>query len=391
SYNVAEVVQSGWTPTFTTLTPVNVAGSADPTDMAIADINTDGNLDALIVVPGSKAVVRMINDGTGVFTRMSLTTPVNVGGQPVAIAVGDFDGLNGPDFATANLNGNSISIRLNDGSGVFSAAASISFALNSDPRVVSAGRFSTNNDADLDLFASLALDNRWEVHANDGSGSFSPNINATTAFVDFARDSIVADFDGDTRDDVAVVYANTDNVEIEFGGPTGLGSGTTPFQRVDVGDIPAGIAVADFDGNGQMDFVTANKNSLDVTVVLNQGGAIFDAGVAYSAGLSPVHVATGDFNRDGSPDIAVANRDGNTVSLVMNRGNGTFAAPIPFGVGTGPETVGVADINGDGVDDLLVVNKTARTLSALVNAGNQTVNVGTGQSLTVDIGNRQFQ
>jgi hypothetical protein len=392
TYWVAEVIQSGWVPTLAAQVPVTVASSNDPTDIALADIDRDGDLDALVVVPASNAVVRVANDGLGGFTR--LTTVVNVGGSPLAIAVGDFDGVNGPDLATANSAGNTISVKLNNGSGEYLTGSSINLDTgdgHEQPLVVAAGRFAADSDVDLDLFTALGLDDSWRVYANDGSGAFTFNISAWPLFVDWPRDTAVGDFDGDGRDDVALVYLNSDNVLIVLNGATGLSSAGA--RRISVGDVPAGIAVADFDGDSNLDFVTANRDSSSVTVVLNQGSADFAAGVTYAAGTMPLHVAAGDFNRDGFPDIIVANRDTDSVSLLMNRGNGTFAARLVFNAGDSPETVAVADLNGDGVDDVLVLNKLARTLSVLLSTGGgQAVNLTSGQAVVdVNLGNRRFQ
>jgi hypothetical protein len=377
TYQVAEVIRSGWVPTFATQTTA-LNTSNDPTDLALADIDGDGDLDALVVIPGSSAVVRVQNDGDGGFTR--LAGSVTVGGNPVAIAVGDFDGVNGLDFATANSAGNTISVRRNDGSGNYPTELASGLSVDigdghEQPVVVAAGRFASDQDGDLDLFTALALDNSWIVFANDGNAVFTSVISSWPVWVDLPRDTAVGDFNGDGLDDVALVYLTSDNVLIELNGATGLSSGGS--RRISVGDVPTGIAVADFDGDSHLDFVTSNRDSGDVTVVLNQGGANFAAGVAYPAGATPLHVATGDFNGDGFPDIVVANRTTNSISLLMNRGNGTFAAPLAFSTGNSPETVGVADLDGDGVDDILVVNKTARTLSVLRNtAGAQTVTLG---------------
>ncbi|HPM84462.1 MAG TPA: Calx-beta domain-containing protein, partial [Candidatus Anammoximicrobium sp.] len=392
TYRVAEVIQSGWVPTFSAKTPAVIA-SKEPTDMALADIDRDSDLDALIVIPASDAVVPMTNDGGGGFARIN-NAAFFVSDRPVAIAVGDFDGQEGPDFATAAEGGYKIDILFNNGTGGFGSL--ISLGTDVQPDVVSAGRFASDNDGDLDLFTglySLSGADGWRVYENKGSEGFALSLSETTSSVDGPRDSVVGDFNGDLLDDVAVAYWNSDNVLIVLNGATGLGSGGT--RLVSVGDVPTGLAAADFDGNSHLDLVTANRDSNDVTVVLNQGGANFASGVSYAAGTTAVHAATGDFNRDGFPDLVVANREANSISLLMNRGNGTFATPIAYAVGNKPETVAAADVNGDGVDDMLAVNKdiSSRTLSVFLStAGRQTVDLASGQVIAgVNLGNRQFQ
>ncbi|ETX06828.1 MAG: hypothetical protein ETSY2_14765 [Candidatus Entotheonella gemina] len=56
----------------------------------------------------------------------------------------------------------------------------------------------------------------------------------------------------------------------------GAGNGTfTAGQRVAVGIGPTSIAVADLNGDGHADLVTANRTSNDVSILLGRGNGIF--------------------------------------------------------------------------------------------------------------------
>jgi chitinase len=56
-------------------------------------------------------------------------------------------------------------------------------------------------------------------------------------------------------------------------------------------------------------------------VRLGQAGGGFSAPLLYPAGLNPRGVAVGDFNGDGQPDVAVANAGSHDVSVLLNDGN----------------------------------------------------------------------
>ena len=61
-----------------------------------------------------------------------------------------------------------------------------------------------------------------------------------------------------------------------------------------------------------------------------------------------------DTDGDGELDLAVVNRDSGDVSILLNHGDGSFAPQRRFAVGDAPNSIAIADFNGDGVDDLAV-------------------------------------
>jgi hypothetical protein len=79
----------------------------------------------------------------------------------------------------------------------------------------------------------------------------------------------------------------------------GTGGGSLA-ARVDyaAGDGPQGLSVADLDGDGHLDVVTANVNAHTVGVLRGNGDGTFQPVVAYSTGAStnPRDVAAADLN-----------------------------------------------------------------------------------------------
>jgi len=130
----------------------------------------------------------------------------------------------------------------------------------------------------------------------------------------------------------------------------------------------AGVAVADFDGDGWPDlyFPQGNTSVSNTSqgpsdqLFRNQHGARYDD-VTSPAGISePFYsqgVAAGDFDNDGFQDFYVANLGRNR--LYRNNGDGTFYdATEPVGLKQKAWTVScaIADLNGDSMPELFDVN-----------------------------------
>src|SRR5207245_616491 len=74
------------------------------------------------------------------------------------------------------------------------------------------------------------------------------------------------------------------------------------------------------------DLVVANSTSDNVTVLLGNGDGTFleAAGSPYSVGRNPSSVVVADFIGDGNLDFAVANQGDNTISVFRGNGKGGF-------------------------------------------------------------------
>jgi hypothetical protein len=175
----------------------------------------------------------------------------------------------------------------------------------------------------------------------------------------------VADLNGDGRPDLVTANRDSNTVSLLLG----QGNGTFQAKEHDVGNGPASVAVADLNGDGHPDLVTANFDSSDVSLLLGQGDGTFQVGQRFAVGNGPAAVAVADLNGDGRPDLVTANFDSSDVSLLLGQGNGTFRAEERFAVGFRPASVAVADFNGDGRLDLVTANRDADTVSVLLGQG----------------------
>lgn len=132
--------------------------------------------------------------------------------------------------------------------------------------------------------------------------------------------------------------------------------------------IPAGIdpcslSIADLDGDGRPDLAVPNSDpwvtpgGTHVSNVLRgYGNGDFAKAVPYPSGEElPVGLAVGDFDGDGRPDIATANHEARQAFLLRNMGGGmSFAPPTGVGVESTASSIAAGDFNNDGLDDLIV-------------------------------------
>src|SRR5262245_12367376 len=72
------------------------------------------------------------------------------------------------------------------------------------------------------------------------------------------------------------------------------------------------------------------------------------ADASLSAACSgPYGNALADFNGDGKLDAVTANYNDDTATVLLGLGSGTFGAPTSYATGAGPWAVSAADLNGD--------------------------------------------
>jgi hypothetical protein len=329
--------------------------------VAVGDLNHDGYMDAVLTNEGTdfsagadNTITVLYGRSTGGFTKVA----VNTGGTNVSfVTLADINGDGYLDAVVTNEN--------------------------------NAG----NNSGNLGSFSVFKNDTHGNLILQTTYSTFSVNADCVR----------LADVTGDGVLDVIVsafgpLDAAGDNVNgkitIFQGNPGANGHGDLTFNSSpittifpDVTFIPTAIAVADFDGDGNMDIAAAvptNPSDHGLTppdgnvyIYKGNGTGGFTSVAQYdSGGINPVNIQAADLDGDHLPELIIANSgDASTLTpypdnqpLWYNDSIGVLAnlsssGNPAFGVTNiisanvdGPFAVAVADFNMDGKQDIAAVN-----------------------------------
>jgi len=203
---------------------------------------------------------------------------------------------------------------------------------------------------------------------------FSANLGTSLAFPagDGPSQVVVADVNHDGKPDLIVSDALDNTVSVLLGNGDGtfqaprqysIGAMNTQDATTVFSELPTykrGLAVADLNGDGNLDIVVTNPTSGDVSVLMGRGDGTFAPQERFDAGPAPNAVVIGDFNGDGIPDLAVlsASAGNSTLAILMGRGDGTFLPAqliiTPVFNSLSYDNLQAADLTGNGKLDLLV-------------------------------------
>lgn len=158
-----------------------------------------------------------------------------------------------------------------------------------------------------------------------------------------------ADFNGDSLVDLAVANENDNSVSVLRNQDNGnfIAEIRSPFLLPTTADGPVAVAAGNLQTASSTQtlplpaLVIANAVSNNVTVLLDSldasGNVVFTEapGSPYAVGNSPSSIVLADFNGDGNLDFAVTNKADNTVSVFRGNGQGGFTEfpGSPFGLG----------------------------------------------------------
>ncbi|NER13526.1 hypothetical protein GWK08_08770 [Leptobacterium flavescens] len=145
---------------------------------------------------------------------------------------------------------------------------------------------------------------------------------------------------------------------------------TTNLPYEDLQQLSMDAAIADLDGDGDLDILIANEHRPNI-LLINDGKGKFtneSASRIPQVNHDSEDIGIADFDLDGDPDIIVVSEDDKTNELYLNNGDGTFTdagSRIPV-TGTSNSVV-VYDINNDGAPDILIGNNGQNNI--LINDG----------------------
>lgn len=380
--------------------PCGISGGASA--IAVADFNHDGYPDFAVAVPDGIALLLANPDGT--LQSFDVYLP---GNNVSSVAVADFNRDRVPDIAVAA--GTELAILLGRGDGTFNPNPLVTNISTSNARVTT-GDF--NGDGSLDVLLS-GTNIAGPVLFGNGDGTFAAPVEISGLQVIGFSSSVIGDFNGDGKSDIAIT--NYESIDVVLGhanntftllssqltllqpnvipavgdfnkdgkldlvvaGVTTLqvfngdGDGTFSFGRTLQTEIPGytnlnspqAIAVADLDGDGNLDIIVPISYPSVAEIFYGNGDGSFQDPVLLQLARGYTQMAVADVNGDGRPDLLFS--DGGLISIVHNTGNRTFAPEVHY-VSGGVSSFVVQDVNGDGFPDIVIAG-TGGNVAVLLN------------------------
>jgi hypothetical protein len=322
-----------------------IGGGDTPCSIAIADFNGDQKLDIANCNDGGNSVTVVLGNGDETF---SYTRAWGTGDAPRGIAVGDFNGDGKEDIAATNQLDNTVSVLLGNGDGTFYSRPDADWFAGVIPAVAD-----FNGDGKVDLLTSGGVYNTLSLMLGKGDGTFEPRVD----FEPGTGPGVTGDFNHDGKPDFAVVVPCDSSCISSFVRVyIGNGDGTfKPHVDYAVPFTANFLAAADFNSDGQLDlavtFSTIPPNH-GLRILLGNGDGTFSNFGDLT--LEAVgNVVTADFNGDGKTDLATADEWNSSFNILLGNGDGTFQAPVNYMVPPGLAVLAVGDINGDNKPDLI--------------------------------------
>jgi hypothetical protein len=183
-----------------------------PSSLTAADLDGDGDQDLAVTNQVSDDVTILRNNGSGNFGEPA-SSPVPAGTFPQGIAAADLNGDGDFDLAVANQGAPSnVTILRNNGSGGFSEPASSPEPVGMRAFAVVAADF--DGDSDQDLATANHDGDNVTILANGGSGNFTEPPTSPEGAGDGPFALAAKDLDGDLDPDLAIANNSVSNLTI---------------------------------------------------------------------------------------------------------------------------------------------------------------------------------
>jgi hypothetical protein len=310
--------------TFTKITSGDlVTDAAISISSSWADIDNDGDLDALVVNNTEKPNGLYINNGNGTFTKKKDAGFLQ---QPAYYHNAnwvdyDKDGL--IDLFLCNYWPTKFNeLWHNDGNGNFSLQTN-SVLSQTPGNSVNASWADYDNDGWVDVFLPNNKNGKNSLFRNKGNGQFESVNNIISQEGGYSVASCWGDIDGNGYADLFVSNASAKNNYLYLNQGNGIFSKVTESEVVSNGGHSHGCSFADIDNDGDLDLYV-NNDTGDKFLYLNNGSGSFtrrtNEAITVNYGNAMGH-AWADLDKDGDLDLFSVTHSKQPNYLFWNNGN----------------------------------------------------------------------
>lgn len=339
------------------------------------DYDNDDHQDLLLLGGGSSGPVRLFrNQGGGRFADATSAARFAVKGYGLGCSAADYDNDGRVDVAITLLDG-LVLLRNNNGTlEDVTAAAGIRTAAFP----LGVNFIDHDHDGDVDIYVSRFGNSGNVLWRNNGDGKFTDATAATSVAGNMPSvGSVGIDINNDRAIDFVVTGSGA--TPLIFENPREGPFRTPQLWPADMPPATAGMAIADFDKDGWVDFAFTHAGAPGLSVWCSLQGKGFDRiavpALNWTRGWG---IAAIDYDNDGRIDIAAAGERDNGAELRLWRNRGA-AGFEDSSTSTGlaelkidrPRALISADYDEDGDTDLILTQNNGPVLLLRNDGGNQ--------------------
>ncbi|AFV00922.1 FG-GAP repeat domain-containing protein [Simiduia agarivorans] len=333
--------------------PTVFAIAAGQPSVSTGDFNADGKQDLVIASYSDNQIFVYLNNAHNQLTR---TGSFSAGESPTDMAIADVDSDGYLDIAIANHETSYITLLLGDGKGNFTPAPESPMKLGIKPHPHAVLLKDINGDRVADLIVDSRDDDSVLVIPGLLDGQFALPGTRVDVGGDPYRGFAVDDINGDGAPDI--VTPNEANIGIAINAGADMAFSLTTLNQ---SEPPFAIALADMNGDGNPDVVAAtNRDSLTVIPGDGQGTFITSKKTLIKTASGAKQIAIGDVNGDKIDDLLVSSWSGEVVLVI---GGKAALQTYSFKHSDIPNPWGIAldDLNDDGLSDIIIANGNGKT------------------------------
>jgi len=341
---------------------------ANRTNLGMADIDNDGDLDVLAIDRAQNTITFLMNDGKG---GLVYDTFFFIGYNPTSVATLDVDADGDRDIVTCNIGDETVSLMQNSGRGTFQWYTSYYIKATGE---ITLGDF--NKDGTEDVLSTNYQDHSITVDWNHGDGAFfRDDVDWYPGFKVMGAGGVggsepffptTGDFDNDG--DLDAIYGE----ELSSSIILLQNDGTGKFAQYTVANDKNGVPLLpappfqtmanDLDGDGDLDLSTNFINHPYMAILLGDGKGYFPVWLNQTTGGHYVYdYVMRDLDNDKDMDLVTCNYGNGTfyeetISFLRNDGGARFTFVGDFKVDKAPRAIEMSDVTGDGKEDIILTH-----------------------------------